>query len=133
MFCSIHRLFMCYNCFSLLLHPNWLSFIGNCHFSFIKIVIFFIDTIEQAFSLAQVLIFLWHKTWTLVKWNNGILISIILASSINDQNEKFFYNLLKVQMQNAGKGVIEKNIMEFSNVERDMQVGHDTFFMITSS
>jgi hypothetical protein len=61
------------------------------------------------------------------------LISIILASSINDQNEKFFYNLLKVQMQNAGKGVIEKNIMEFSNVERDMQVGHDTFFMITSS
>jgi hypothetical protein len=36
-------------------------------------------------------------------------------------------------MQNDGKGVIEKNTMEFVNVERDMQVGHDTFFMITSS
>jgi hypothetical protein len=36
-------------------------------------------------------------------------------------------------MQNDGKGVIHKNTMEFVNVERDMQVGHDTFFMITSS
>jgi hypothetical protein len=61
------------------------------------------------------------------------LISIVLASSKNDQNEEFFYNLLKVQMQNDGKGVIEKNTMEFVNVEKDMQVGHDTFFMITFS
>jgi hypothetical protein len=68
-----------------------------------------------------------------MEWNNGILISILLASSRNDQNQKFFYNLLKVQMQNDGKGAIDKNTMEFVNVERDMQVGHDTFFMITSS
>jgi hypothetical protein len=61
------------------------------------------------------------------------LISIVLASSKNDQNEEFFYNLLKVHMQNDGKGVIEKNTMEFVNVEKDMQVGHDTFFMITFS
>jgi hypothetical protein len=36
-------------------------------------------------------------------------------------------------MQNDGKGAIDKNTMEFVNVERDMQVGHDTFFMITFS
>lgn len=30
-------------------------------------------------------------------------------------------------MQNDGKGVTEKNTMEFVNVGRDMQVGHDTF------
>jgi hypothetical protein len=51
----------------------------------------------------------------------------LLATSRNDQNEEFFYNLLKVQMQNDGKGVTEKNTMEFVNVGRDMQVGHDTF------
>jgi hypothetical protein len=61
------------------------------------------------------------------------MISILLAFSRNDQNEEFFYNLLKVQMQNDGKGVIDKNTMEYVNVERDMQVGHDTFFMITFS
>jgi len=64
------------------------------------------------------------------------LISILLASSRNDQNEEFFSNLLtnllKVRVQYDGKGVIEKNTIEFVNVERNMQVGHDTFFMIIS-
>jgi hypothetical protein len=98
-----------------------------------KLLYSLLTQLNKLFFFAQVLIFLWHKTWTFVKWNNGLLISILLASSRNDQNEKFFYNLLKVQMQMLAKGSLRKTQWNFLMWKRHASwtwhIFHDYFFI----